>query len=161
MRRLLASKNRDKKSRCVRPIVYSILLYLGMWPSNLIVHPGKAREPFRPLQIIISSIPDIASNIIVSRSLYLVECLFRFWSSSPLEVTRFGGTVHESALYYSMWFYGHAHVPLLLISPPSSTGISRLSPAPDAADPIFTSPPGYLFTAASSMPDSVAVTINS
>lgn len=43
-----------------------------------------------------------------------------------------------------------------LMSPPSSTGISRLSPAPDAAEPTVTSLPGNFLTADSSIPDSTA-----
>ena len=42
-------------------------------------------------------------------------------------------------------------------SPPSSTGISRLSPAPDAAEPTLTSAPGNLLLTDWSTPDSVAV----
>jgi hypothetical protein len=46
---------------------------------------------------------------------------------------------------------------LVMRSPPSSIGISRLSPAPEAAEPTFTLPPGNLSAALVSMPDSVAV----
>ena len=48
------------------------------------------------------------------------------------------------------------YFPSLLISPPSSTGISRLSPAPEAADPVVIVLPGNLLVTDSSIPDSVA-----
>ena len=41
-------------------------------------------------------------------------------------------------------------------SPPSSTGISRLSPAPEAAEPTLIVLPGNLFVTLVSTPDSVA-----
>lgn len=41
-------------------------------------------------------------------------------------------------------------------SPPSSTGISRLSPAPEAAEPTVMVLPGNLFVTLVSTPDSVA-----
>jgi hypothetical protein len=41
-------------------------------------------------------------------------------------------------------------------SPPSERGISRLSPAPEAALPYITSEPGSLFRTPSSTPDSAA-----
>lgn len=40
--------------------------------------------------------------------------------------------------------------------PPSDSGISRLSPAPEAAEPYVTSEPGNLFVTDSSTPDSAA-----
>jgi hypothetical protein len=43
-----------------------------------------------------------------------------------------------------------------LISPPSLSGISRLSPAPLAAEPYVAVLPGNLFVAEMSMPDSRA-----
>lgn len=46
--------------------------------------------------------------------------------------------------------------PALSISPPSSTGISRLSPAPEAAEPTTTALPGNLEVAPASTPDSRA-----
>ena len=49
-----------------------------------------------------------------------------------------------------------AYFPSLLISPPSSTGISRLSPAPEAAEPVVRVLPGNLLVTDSSTPDSVA-----
>lgn len=49
--------------------------------------------------------------------------------------------------------------PELVMPPPSSTGISRLSPAPDAAEPIWTVLPGNLVVTLASTPDSVAVLI--
>ena len=45
---------------------------------------------------------------------------------------------------------------LEIISPPSSTGISRLSPAPEAAEPTLIVLPGNLFVTLVSTPDSVA-----
>ena len=45
---------------------------------------------------------------------------------------------------------------LEIISPPSSTGISRLSPAPEAAEPTLIVLPGNLFVTSVFTPDSVA-----
>ena len=53
---------------------------------------------------------------------------------------------------------GKTYLPSLLISPPSSTGISRLSPAPEAADPEMAVDPGNLLVTDSSIPESVATT---
>jgi len=46
-----------------------------------------------------------------------------------------------------------------LMPPPSSSGISRLSPAPDAAEPYVTVAPGNLFSTSSLTPDSSTITI--
>ena len=46
-----------------------------------------------------------------------------------------------------------------LMPPPSSSGISRLSPAPDAAEPYVTVAPGNLFSTSSLTPDSSTATI--
>ena len=46
--------------------------------------------------------------------------------------------------------------PVLLIDPPSSTGISRLPPAPEAAEPEMAVLPGNFEVTDSSIPESVA-----
>ena len=111
------------------------------------------------------ALSDIALHIIAARVRLCVQCSLVFWSSLAFKVPCFCRPATKISFRAS-----EKHIPqcsprgdqtyrpvALLMSPPSSTGISRLSPAPDAAEPTVTVEPGNLFVAASLMPESEAM----
>lgn len=78
-----------------------------------------------------------------------VRKVTRLVQPAPPSVSPFCTSVDRgSATYFPV---------LGLISPPSDRGMSRLLPAPEAAEPYVTSAPGNLFSTEESTPDSVAV----
>lgn len=111
------------------------------------------------------ALSDIALHIIAARVRLCVQRRFVFRSSLALKIPCFcrPGTKSAPALYkrnpqnsprYEIG-KGHTYRPVaLLMSPPSSKGISRLSPAPDAAEPTVTVEPGNLVVTASLTPES-------
>lgn len=111
------------------------------------------------------ALSDIALHIIVARVRLCVQRRLVFRSSLTLKIPCFcrPGTKSALTLYkrnpqdsprYEICERQTYRPVALLMSPPSSRGISRLSPAPDAAEPTVTVEPGNLVVAASLMPES-------
>ena len=106
----------------------------------------------------LASLPNIAQDIIISWVSLFVQLLLRLWSTLSFKVPCLGWpskrkhqncSTNSSNSISTYW-------PSFLMSPPSSGGISRLSPAPDAAEPDTAVLPGNFDVADSSIPDSVA-----
>lgn len=122
-------------------------------------HPSLGPLRFGPL-------PHIVPHIVVTRVCLLVYRLLRLRSSWSFEISCFGGAGHELAMSVfdrilepvasTDWPDPPFSPGLEIKSPPSSTGISRLSPAPEAAEPTVMVLPGNLFVTLVSTPDSVA-----
>lgn len=111
----------------------------------------------------VGSLPHIV-HIVIARVRLLVDRLLRLRSSGSLEVSCFRWAGQESVLSQTLhnpgglsyWPDPPFSPGLEIRSPPSSTGISRLSPAPDAAEPTLMVLPGNLLVTLVSTPDSVA-----
>ena len=128
--------------------------------------PTKVRRHSIASRLLILS--HIALHIIVGRVGLLVHLLLRLRSSWAFKIARFRWSSdlsearHFIVLQSRLDYRAHRPDPpfspgLEIMSPPSSTGISRLSPAPEAEEPTFTPPPGYFVVALVSTPDSLAV----
>jgi len=112
---------------------------------------------------------DIALHVVAARVRLCVRRRLVFRSSLALKIPCFCRPATKSAIELQINVVPQRSLPneicegqtyrpvALLISPPSSKGISRLSPAPDAAEPTVTVEPGNLVVAASLMPESWAV----
>lgn len=131
----------------------------------LCVYPALTSHPsLRPLRF--SPLPHVIPHIVITRVFLLVYRLLRLRSSWPFEISCFGWAGHESAtsvpntslepVVSTYWPEPPFSPGLEIRSPPSSTGISRLSPAPEAAEPTVMVLPGNLLVTLVSMPDSVA-----
>jgi len=158
-------------------------LYTGRGHSFSIFSPSNPKQSVRPTTAptvgkhtqppnltVFPTLPNIPPNIIIPRIRLLIQPLLRLRTALSLEISRFRHAfhVHISAsaphLSYTIfqkgtWWATHRPLPspvLFIRSPPSSTGISRLSPAPEAAEPTFTVLPGNFEVTDSSTPDSLA-----
>lgn len=117
----------------------------------------------------LTTLSHILSYVVVAWILLFVNLFFGLRPTFTLKISCLGRAIPAFSIFQVRLFsfvpsiilsnqeaMGDTHRPALSTSPPSSTGISRLSPAPDAAEPTLMVLPGNFVVTDSSTPDSIA-----
>lgn len=105
-------------------------------------------------------IAHIGFDIVATALLLSLERSLCFWASRAFKVACLERSKHVISQTKTLVIQT-THCPVAALTPPpSEAGISRLSPAPDAAEPTVTELPRNLFVAAVSTPDSFASEIS-